>query len=86
MVNIPDQMVFIGVIDPTNPRVETPEQVCGRALQAVEDIPLGQLGTCDDCGFAPFCDDTTTTRQTAFAKIQARVEGTAMASARIQVQ
>jgi 5-methyltetrahydropteroyltriglutamate--homocysteine methyltransferase len=81
-----DQMVFIGVIDPTNPRVETPEEVCARVLQAVEYIPLEQLGTCDDCGFAPFCDDTTTTRQTAFAKIRARVEGTAMASARIQVQ
>ena len=80
----PDQMVFVGVIDPTDPRVETAEEVCERVLQAVEYIPLGQLGTCDDCGFAPFCDDTTTTRETAFAKIRARVEGTAMASARLQ--
>ena len=80
----PDQMVFVGVIDPTDPRVETPEEVCERVLQAVEYIPLGQLGTCDDCGFAPFCDDTTTTRETAFAKIRARVEGTAMASAQLQ--
>jgi hypothetical protein len=36
-----------------------------------------------DCGFSPFCDDTSTTRETAFAKIRARVEGTALASARI---
>ena len=79
-----DQMVFVGVIDPTDPRVETAEEVCERVLQAVEYIPLGQLGTCDDCGFAPFCDDTTTTRETAFAKIRARVEGTAMASAQLQ--
>ena len=81
-----DQMVFVGVIDPTNPRVETAEEVCERVLQAVEYIPLAQLGTCDDCGFAPFCDDTTTTRETAFAKIRARVEGTAMASAQLQAR
>ena len=30
-------------------------------------------GTCDDCGFAPFCDDTIATREAAFAKIRARV-------------
>jgi 5-methyltetrahydropteroyltriglutamate--homocysteine methyltransferase len=82
----PDQMVFVGVIDPTDPRIETAEEVCERVLRAVEYIPLGQLGTCDDCGFAPFCDDTTTTRETAFAKIRARVQGTTMASARIQAQ
>jgi 5-methyltetrahydropteroyltriglutamate--homocysteine methyltransferase len=52
-------------------------------MEAVEFIPAAQLGTCDDCGFSPFCDDTTTTRDTAFAKIRARVEGTALASALI---
>jgi 5-methyltetrahydropteroyltriglutamate--homocysteine methyltransferase len=80
----PDQTVFIGVINPIDPRVETGEEVCERVLQAAEYIPLARLGTCDDCGFSPFCDDTTTTRETAFAKIRARVEGTALASARIQ--
>jgi 5-methyltetrahydropteroyltriglutamate--homocysteine methyltransferase len=39
-----------------------------------------QLGTTDDCGFAPFCDDISTTRETTFAKIRARVLGTALAS------
>src|SRR5882724_2947939 len=42
-------------------------------------IPIAQLGTTDDCGFAPFCDDVSTTRETAFAKIRARVQGTALA-------
>ena len=67
-------------------RREQPEEVCERVLQALEYVPLAQLGTCDDCGFAPFCDDTTTTRETAFAKIRARVEGTAMASAQLQAR
>ena len=51
-----------------------------RVLEAAQYIPLGQLGTTDDCGFAPLCDDTSTSRETAFAKIRARVEGTALAS------
>lgn len=38
------------------------------------------FGTTDDCGFAPFCDDTSTTRETAFAKIRSRVQGTALAA------
>ena len=73
-----DQTVFVGVISPIDPRVETPQEVCDRVLEAAEYIPVAQLGTCDDCGFSPFCDDTTTTRETAFAKIRARVLGTAL--------
>jgi 5-methyltetrahydropteroyltriglutamate--homocysteine methyltransferase len=76
----PDHRVFVGVIAPMNPRIETPEEVCERVLEAAEYIPVAQLGTTDDCGFSPFSDDTTRTRDTAFAKIRARVAGTAMAS------
>ncbi len=79
----PGQRVFVGVIDPRDPRVETPEEVCERTLEAARYIPQGLLGTTDDCGFSPFCDDTTTDRDTAFAKIRARVLGTAMAAVRI---
>ncbi|SFQ95543.1 5-methyltetrahydropteroyltriglutamate--homocysteine methyltransferase [Lentzea waywayandensis] len=73
--------VFVGVIDPIDPRVETPEEVRDRVLEAAEFIPADRLGTCDDCGFSPFADDTSTSRDTAFAKIAARVEGTALARA-----
>jgi 5-methyltetrahydropteroyltriglutamate--homocysteine methyltransferase len=72
--------VFIGVIDPIDPRVETPEEVRDRVLEAAEYIPLDRLGTCDDCGFSPFGDDTSTPRQVAFRKIRARVEGTKLAA------
>jgi 5-methyltetrahydropteroyltriglutamate--homocysteine methyltransferase len=47
-------------------------------IEALSRIPLGQLGTTDDCGFSPFADDTSTARDIAFAKIRARVEGTKM--------
>jgi 5-methyltetrahydropteroyltriglutamate--homocysteine methyltransferase len=60
--------------------VETPEEVRDRVLEAAEYIPLSQLGTTDDCGFSPFGDDTSTSRETAFAKIRARVAGTALAA------
>jgi 5-methyltetrahydropteroyltriglutamate--homocysteine methyltransferase len=75
----PDQHAFIGVVSPIDPRVDTPEEVRDRVLEAAKYIPLEQLGTTDDCGFSPFSDDTSTTRETAFAKIRARVEGTQLA-------
>lgn len=76
----PDQRVFIGVIDPLDPRIETPEEVRERVILASRYIPADRLGTTDDCGFSPFCNDRSTSRATAFAKIRARVRGTAMAA------
>jgi 5-methyltetrahydropteroyltriglutamate--homocysteine methyltransferase len=74
------QRVFVGVVAPIDPRVETAEEVRDRVLEAAEYIPVEQLGTTDDCGFSPFCDDTSTTRDTAFEKIRSRVRGTSLAS------
>jgi 5-methyltetrahydropteroyltriglutamate--homocysteine methyltransferase len=81
----PNQRIFVGVTDPINSRVETPEEVRDRVLEAAEYIPLNQLGTTDDCGFSPFGDDTSTSRDTAFAKIRARVAGTALAATVLRV-
>jgi 5-methyltetrahydropteroyltriglutamate--homocysteine methyltransferase len=75
----PGQRICVGVVAPIDPRVETPEEVRDRVLQALDYIPLGQLGTTDDCGFAPFSDDLSTSRDVAFAKIRARVKGTELA-------
>ncbi len=75
----PDQRAFVGVISTIDPHVDTAEEVRDRVLEAAEYIPLAQLGTTDDCGFSPFCDDVSTTREKAFAKIRARVEGTRLA-------
>jgi 5-methyltetrahydropteroyltriglutamate--homocysteine methyltransferase len=75
----PHQRVFVGVVDPGDPNIETPQIVRDRILEAARHIPADQLGTTDDCGFSPFCDEVTISRDTAFAKIKARVEGTALA-------
>ena len=48
----PNVRVFVGVVDPIHPAVETPEQVCDRVLRAAEYLPVSQLGTTDDCGFS----------------------------------
>jgi len=72
--------IFVGVVDPINPRIETPEEVRDRVLEAARFIDPSNLGITDDCGFSPFGDDTSTTRDTAFAKIQARISGNALAS------
>jgi len=73
------QLIFVGVIDPIDPRLETPELVRDRVLLAAAAIPIERLGTTDDCGFAPFADDMSTGRDLAFAKIKARVLGTELA-------
>jgi 5-methyltetrahydropteroyltriglutamate--homocysteine methyltransferase len=76
----PNHTVFVGVIDPINPKVETATEVRDRVLEAASFLPVEQLGTTDDCGFAPFSDDTSTSREIAFGKIRARVEGTELAA------
>ncbi|UJR10769.1 hypothetical protein I4U23_014957 [Adineta vaga] len=82
----PWHRVFIGVIDQINPHVETSEEVCERIMEALKYIPVEQLGTTDDCGFSPFNDDQSTSRQIAFDKIRARVEGTRLAEERLMLK
>ena len=79
----PEHRIFVGVIATIDPRIETPEEVRDRVLEASKYIPMDQLGTTDDCGFAPFSDDTSTSRETAFAKIRARILGTRLAETAI---
>jgi 5-methyltetrahydropteroyltriglutamate--homocysteine methyltransferase len=75
----PGQHIFLGVTNVLDPRVESAEEIRDIILEAAETIPVEQLGTTDDCGFSPFADDVSTSRDIAFAKIKARVEGTKLA-------
>jgi 5-methyltetrahydropteroyltriglutamate--homocysteine methyltransferase len=79
----PHQRVFVGVVNPLDPRLETPEEIRDRILTAAESIPVEQLGTTDDSGFAPFDNVRSTTREHAFAKIRHRVIGTTLATEQI---
>lgn len=75
----PSQTVFLGVTNVLDPRIETPEEILDMIRQAASVIPVHQLGTTDDCGFSPFADDRSTSRDIAFEKIRSRVEGTRLA-------
>jgi methionine synthase II (cobalamin-independent) len=86
------QIAFVGVIDPLDPTVETPEQVAADLEVAARYIPLDQLGATDDCGFSPFSVDLKprhgspdSARDIAFRKIAAREEGARLASERLGV-
>jgi len=81
----PNHKIFVGVIDVNDENVESAETVRDRVLTAADFIPVGQLGTTDDCGFSPFSDDVVSSRETAFAKIKARVQGTELAAAELGV-
>ena len=75
--------MYVGVIDVCNEQIESADTVCERVMAAAQHIPVDQLGTTDDCGYSPFSDDVATSRDTAFAKITARVEGTKMAAEKL---
>ncbi len=86
------QMAYIGVTNPQNPRVESPEEVRDALVRAANFIPKESLGATDDCGFSPFSIDEKPNhgspdyaREVAFQKIANRVTGTRMAAEKLGV-
>src|SRR6202042_1001468 len=86
------QIVHIGVINPQNPRVETPQEVCDELVAAAKHIPKERLGATDDCGFSPFSIDEKPlhgspdfARDVAFQKIASRVQGSKMAAEKLGI-
>ena len=86
------QTCYIGVTNPQNPRVESPEEVCDELVRAAKFIPLERLASTDDCGFSPFSIDEKPlhgspdyARDVAFQKIANRVRGTTMAAEKLGV-
>ncbi len=87
-----DQMAYIGVINPGNPRVESVEEVTNALVRAADFIDKQQLGATDDCGFSPFSIDEKPNhgspdfaREVAFQKITNRIEGTRAAAEKLGV-
>ena len=80
------QVCFMGVINPLDPTVETPEEVRDQLLAAAKHIPVERLGATDDCGFSPFSRDLKPShgspdfaRDIAMQKIRARLKGAELA-------
>lgn len=87
------QMCYIGVTNPQNPRVESPQEISDALVRAANFIPKERLGATDDCGFSPFSIDEKPNhgspdyaRDVAFQKIKNRVEGTRIAAERLGVR
>ena len=79
--------VLIGVTNPVNPKIETAEEIRDQLVRAARFVPPELLGSTDDCGFSPYLIDEKPrhgspdfARDVAFAKIAARVRGTALAT------
>ncbi|UOQ58243.1 hypothetical protein MUN78_05205 [Leucobacter allii] len=82
--------VLLGVTDPTSPKLETAEDIRDQLVRAARFIDPERLGSTDDCGFSPYLVDEKPrhgspdfARDVAFAKIAARVRGTALATAEL---
>jgi hypothetical protein len=56
----PKQPIFVSVIAPIDPRIETTEELRDHVLEASGYKLVERLGTTDDRSFAPFSDDTST--------------------------
>ena len=78
----PEQRVFIGVVAPIDPQIETPREICIASWRRRVTFCSNNSARRGLRLFS-FSDDTFTSRETAFAKIRARVEGTALAAEEI---
>jgi methionine synthase II (cobalamin-independent) len=84
------QMAYLGVTNPGNPRVESPQEIADNLIRAANFIDKNQIGSTDDCGFSPFSIDEKPNhgspdyaRDVAFQKISARVEGSRLAAEKL---
>jgi methionine synthase II (cobalamin-independent) len=82
----------MGVINPLDPRVETPEEVRDQLVAAAGHIPVERLGATDDCGFSPFSRDVKPqhgspdfARDIAMQKIASRLAGAELAREQLGV-
>jgi len=69
---LPGKDIILGVIDLSDPNVETPGAVATRIRRALPHVPAERIVVAPDCGmkYLP--------RETAFGKLQAMVEGAAI--------
>ena len=87
------QVAFVGVVNPLDPKIETPEEIADALAEASKYIAKDQLGATDDCGFSPFSIDVKPkhgkgpdfARDVAFQKIKNRIAGAKMASEKLGI-
>ena len=75
---IDGKFVYLGFVSHLAKDIETPKRIAERIILA-SDILGVTPGVSECCGYSPFCNDLTTTREWAFDKIRARAEGAKLA-------
>jgi 5-methyltetrahydropteroyltriglutamate--homocysteine methyltransferase len=68
--------VLVGVIDVASDAIETPEQVADVIAKALDFVPRHRVLPCTNCGMAPM------SREVALRKLNALVQGAALARSR----
>ncbi|HEX5780069.1 MAG TPA: cobalamin-independent methionine synthase II family protein [Xanthobacteraceae bacterium] len=69
---LPHKKIVLGVIDLSDPKVETPETVAARIRRALPHVPAERLIIAPDCGLKYL------SREIAFGKMKAMAEGAAI--------
>jgi len=77
LAELPDKIIMYGVLDLSDPVVETPEIVAGRIREALRYVAPERLWIAPDCGMKYH------SRETAFGKLKAMADGAAMVRAEI---
>ena len=77
LASLPGKTIILGVLDLSDPKVESAEVVAGRIRRALPYVPAERLVIAPDCGlkYLP--------RESAFGKMQAMVQGAALVRAEV---
>jgi 5-methyltetrahydropteroyltriglutamate--homocysteine methyltransferase len=82
--NLNGKFVYLGFVSHLAKDVETPKRIAER-IELANGILGFTPGVSECCGYSPFCNDLTTTREWAFEKIRARTEGAKLAASKIKL-
>jgi 5-methyltetrahydropteroyltriglutamate--homocysteine methyltransferase len=74
---LPDKTIILGVLDLSDIAVETPETVAARIRRALPHVPAERIVVAPDCGMKYL------SREVAFAKLKAKVDGTRIVRAEL---
>ena len=72
-----NKVLGLGVIDHTDPHVETPEEVVTRVERAMKFVPKDRITLNPDCGFSPSSANPADLDE-AYLKLRAMCEGACM--------
>ena len=72
-----DKVLGLGVIDHTDPHIETPQEVADRVDRAMEFVPKERITLNPDCGFSPSSANPMDLDE-AYLKLQAMCQGAAL--------